>query len=262
MNEMGQIPQLLSQLSDFKTRPRARRELEKMGSAAAEPLLRFLGQPGLGENARWVAIDLLGQLRCTAAAPALLDILRNEVNLRNKAGQALQAITGLELGEDVDAWVAVLRPAEVRATAPAAVISGPDNAEFRLVREAVADLVLELTWEEPGYVYLRCRTEDGRGQQLVITFETDPRTAERNACIYTECGPATPAADGMITRRNVTVRYGEFGIEKDADGKSKVVLRARIPMKRVNPELLRDAVGRMAQEADSFEYELHQTDRL
>ena len=262
MNDTDRIPQLLSQLRDFKTRPRARQELEKLGPAAAEPLLGFLGQPGAGENARWVAIDLLGQFRCAAAVPVLLDILRSEVNLRSKAGQALQAITGRELGEDVDAWSAALGSTDTQAAAPAAVISGPDNAEFRLVREAVGDLVLELTWEEPGYVYLRCQTEGSRKQQLVITFETDPRTAERNACLYTECGPVTPAADGMITRRNVTVRYGEFSIEKDADGKSKVVLRARIPMKRVNPELLRDAIMRMAQEADSFEYELHQTDRV
>ncbi len=268
MVDTGKTGALLAKLADWRTRHAARSALAALGpEAAAEPLLALAQDADASENARWAALDLLAGWKYAPAAPVFLALLRDDPRLRGEACRALRAVTGKEIGEDAGAWERFLNgpPADEAAADSAADETqgtGTTGGEdFALVRTAMAGVAEELSWEDPGYAYVRCSCGGGRKQQVVVCFQTDPRTGEGTVTAYTESGTAAPAAADAIGRRNATIRYGAaFSIEKKDDGQEVIACRCAIPRSQARPDLLREILLHVAHEADSLEDELHTAD--
>ena len=271
MSDTKSIRELLEKLGDWRTRHAARAALATMdpGTAAATVLdLACNGEAG--ENARWAAIALLAEWRHAPASPVLLDILRNEPRLRGEACRALQAITGRDIGEDAAGWERFLSGAEAQATADgaagvaaelAATSAARDNADFLLIQEAMKGVAQELSWEAPGYAYVRCSCPNNRKQQVVVCFQNDPGGS--TVVAYTESGIATATAGEAISRRNATLQHGAmFRLEKNSAGQQVVACRCSVPRSQARPELLREIILHLAHEADSLEDELHGADLL
>ncbi len=258
------VTELIEALGDYRTRSQARRELGKLGEAAAPELIKLLGDSEGHTNARWSAVTLLAQCRCPEAATVLLQVMREDENLRGEACRALQKISGLEIGEDLEAWEQALNAQTEDAPAAAAeAIAGErvvTNPLLDLVQKSMAGLTGDVSWEEGGYVLVRVPLHEGRKQQMIIMPEESETEQGPCVCIYTECGPEPPHVEQVVYRRNVTLPYGKFTIEKDEAGHGKVVMRHLVAASQLNAEKLNDIIMVMSREADNLEFEITHSD--
>jgi hypothetical protein len=255
-------------LKEFRTRARARGELARYGPAAAEQILPLILDSAQPENTRWAAIMVVKTWRHAPAVPLLMEVLRTHAGLRGAAIQALEAITGLSIGDVPDEWDRALADPEAyrREHQEPEALSTPEAGGepdgCRLFRHALGSSASETTWEPEGFLYLRIPLAGGRKQQVLVTFSELDASGRPLATIYTECGPLQPEAVESIGRRNVTARYGKFQVEKDEQGVDKVVMRETVPLQRLTPKLARDIVLSMAAEADSLEQEMSGSDHI
>lgn len=258
MTDSASVQRLIAALKNYRTRPAAHRDLLKLGSAAVAPLIQLLADKEAPENARWAAISIMGELKVADASGVLTDIAKADTRLRSAACQALQCITGKELGEDIGAWERLQSASGTDAG------GGPlENPDFVMVRDAMGNAARDIAWETPGYVYMRVLLEAGRTQQMVLTFESAARPGSRQISVYTECGVADSIPSSLIDRRNVTLRYGKFYAEKDdASGKYRITLRHVLSLDKLDPAAFRDIVVSLGYEADSLEYEISGTDHI
>jgi hypothetical protein len=200
-----------------------------------------------------------------------LQLARDDRGLYNEAIRALQTITGLDIGDDLEEWKKALEnPADYAAQQAAGrQMSGDEEEEededeeeaYNLFRRALSDLTSEFKWEEEGYLYMRFELPGGRKQQMVATFSATDPSGNPMATIYTECGPAEAQINDLIRRRNVTMKYGKFILQGEGEAQ-KVVMREIIPIHHLTEDLVREVVPSMAAEADSLEHELTHSDRI
>ena len=266
MAQTQDIDQLIAQLGDFRTRAQARRQLQALGSVAAERLMAVLQRPESPENLRWSAVTLLAACKCEEATPLFVDLLRNDLKLRGEAVRALQSITGHDIGEDLAAWEKALNIAAAEEAEPAEDAATEEHegepAGMALFRKALGGVAVQFSWEEPGYLYMRVPLSEGRKQQMIVTFDDKDANDEPLTTFYTECGPASSQAVDIISRRNVTLKHGTFEVETDDDGSKKIVMRCKAPTASVAAVEARDIILNMAREADLLEFELTGTDRI
>lgn len=260
----------LVRLQDHRTRHAARKALLACGPAAADAVLRFAQNPDVKENALWAALSLLSEWKWQPAVPLLVKLLPAP-GLHAEMHRALNTITGANLDDNPDSWNQWLNPqAAATATDPAgatppldAAAPLPEDAPaaFALMRQALDGTGVGLSWEG-GYALMRCPAENERSQQVLALFQErdEPPASQAGITFYTECGAATPAASDILTRRNVTVRFGKFQVGRNAAGAECVMLQAFLPAARITVERLRDMVPTLAQDADSFEYEMTHAD--
>ena len=264
-----QVESLIVQLGSFRTRAKARRRLAEIGPEVASRVLEVARDGNAPVNARWAALALLGEWKYKPAAFVLLQFLTGDLQLCGEAVRALQAITGLDIGEDAEAWNRALTGGAPAADAGTqlASVSAPAATDLaaevlKLFRAAVCDVATELTWEPPGYLYLRIPLEGARKQQILVTLDAKDAAGETLATFYTECGAPTPQALQVISRKNLTVVHGKFVVDTEEDGTRKVLMRYTVPFRKLSPELTREIVLGMAQEGDALEYEIGQSDRI
>jgi hypothetical protein len=269
MSGSDEVAAWIRELGNFRTRAKARKQLERCGpEVAAEAVLPLLSDDALPENVRWAAIMVVKAWRYTAAAPVLLQVVRTHSGLRGSAIQALEALTGLAIGEVPDEWEQALADPEAYRRAhlePQALAMADPSGEpdgCRLFRQALGNLATEITWEDNAYLYLRMPLEGGRKQQIVVTFSEVDAGGRPLTTMYTECGALRPEAVDSIARRNVTARYGKFYTQKDGQGNEVVVMRETVPALRLTPKLARDIVLSIAAEADSLEFEMTGEDHI
>jgi hypothetical protein len=268
MPSRDEVAAWVRELGGFRTRAKARKELERYGPAAADLVMPLLADESVPENARWAAIMVVKAWGYAPAAPVLLQVVRTESGLRGAAVQALEALTGLAIGDVPDEWEHALADLdayrrehqEPQALALADPSGEPDGC--RLLRQALGGLATEITWEEDAYLYLRLPLPGGRKQQVVVTFSDLDASGKPLTTMYTECGTLRPEAVDSIARRNLTARYGKFYTQKDEQGNEIVVMRESVPSQRLTPKLARDIVLALAAEADSLEFEMTGADRI
>jgi hypothetical protein len=257
---------LVAALFDFRTRARARRELAGLGAAAVPALLELLADTGAPENVRWSAITLLETLRCTDAVPVLQDLCRQDRGLRGAAARALTAIAGPESVPDfakaTDFSSGMSDEMAELVDEVGEMGEDTDAKRLRLFRRAVGDDATELAWEEEGEtLYIRMPLAEGRKQQLLVLFGEEDSDGNRLVTFHTRCGAATPEARSVITRRNVTVRYGVFSVREE-EGEEQVVMEVTVAESSLDEDRVRDIVMSMAQEADGLEFELNHSDHI
>ncbi len=269
MPDRDDVAHWIAQLGNFRTRARARQELQRLGpDAAAARLLPLIADRNQPENLRWSAITLVRAWAYEPASAALLEVVKTHSGLRGSAVQALEVITGLAIGDFADEWDEALKDVEAYrrrnqepdGDAVVGVAGEPDGCH--LFREALGKVATEITWEPEGYLFLRLPVEGGRKQQVAVTFGETDAAGRAMTTIYTECGPLMEGSLESVNRRNVTVRCGRFYVEKDADGVEKVVMREAVPSKRLTAKLAREMVVAIATEADSLERELTGADHI
>jgi len=276
----NEIKQLIGGLGHFRTRPAAMQRLLEMGHAAAPILLAALREtPPAFSNKRWALIELLRMLRYRDAAPDLVAIVREDPALRGDAVRALREITGLDGGEDAADWERLLfqegqgeaaatatQPREEKTRAQEEQVESPATQEppgLALIRRAFEGVASRFEWNaDERYVYLRLPTNRGRKQQMLILFDRQDEDGRSVVEVYTECGPASPSAEQAAFRRNVTLQYGKFMIDRDEDGTGKVVMRHTMRLEGLTSEDLREIVTTMARDADHFEFDLTNSDRI
>jgi hypothetical protein len=255
------ISTLIADLKDFHKRREAKDALGKIGNACEAPLIEVLQSPNSTLNQTWAAIRLLADMQSENAIKPLVEIMRDNENLMGETARALRMITGREIGEDLNEWEAAL-----------GMKISEDEDDFdlgkakecmQLLRSAVGGLAEDLKWDSEGdYAYL-VMPVGGRRQQILVAFEDPDEIDNAQVMIYTECGPAIEDAESIMSRRNVTLSYGQFQIEDDPDtGESKVVLRHFIPSQEFDESKAREVLPAIATDADVMENELTGTDRI
>jgi hypothetical protein len=279
------IESLVQDLAHFETRGHARRTLSEIGPAAEPALLDLLAAPDVPVNQRWAAVTLLAELKSQEAVPRLVALMKTEENLSGEAARALREITGLDIGEGVEAWEQAL--AAEAASGPDAAAdenvpqgplpetageeaAGPAEESGRqsappqldLVQEALGHQAIEISWEEAGYAYVRVPTKGQRQQQILIDFGEHDADGNPAALIYTECGPCPEDVSELLAASNATLKFGTFGVETGDAGEDRVVMRHYIPLDEITTDTLRDIVMGMAAEADSLELAVHGKDTV
>lgn len=255
-------------LKSFRTRARARKELERCGPTAADRVLPLITDTTLPENARWAAITVVQAWGYTPAAPLLLAVLRTHPGLRGAALQALEALTGFSIGDVPDEWERALADPEAyrrsrQEAAPlAAADTGSEPDGCRVFRQALGNAASEIAWDPDGFLYLRIPLEAGRKQQVLVSFADVDSGGKPLATLYTECGEVRADSLDSINRRNVTARYGKFYLQKDDQGTEQVIMRETVPLQRLTSKLARDIVLTMAAEADALEQEMSGADHI
>lgn len=250
--------QLIDQLEDYHTRRKARMELAEKGPDIADELIRILSDPERKTNTRWAAITLLAECKCEDAIDPLMEILRDETNLRGDAWRALRQITGKDVEEDYELWLKEIHGEEILEVIEE---DGLEEAGYSLVKQALAGTAQEISWNSEGsYVYLRIPLSGNRKQQLIVSFEDEGERHVMN--VYTKCAPATAEAEAVIYQHNVTLKYGKYSVEDDEDGEKSVIMTNEVPMSLCTPEYIKEMIVNMAGEADSLEYQLTQEDHI
>lgn len=269
MPERDDVAHWIEQLGNFRTRAKARQALQRLGpDLAASRLLALVADRNQPENLRWSAITLMRAWAYAPASEALLEVVKAHSGLRGSAVQALEAITGLAIGDFPEEWEEALKDVEAyrsRHQEPdgaAAIGADGEPDGCHLFREALGKVATEITWEPEGYLYLRLPVDGDRKQQVVVTFAEVDTAGRPLTTIYTECGPLKEGSLESINRRNVTTRCGRFYVEKDAQGVEKVVMREAVPSKRLTVKLAREMVMAIATEADALELELTGADHI
>ncbi len=270
MEQDKAISAWIAALDDFRTRAEAVRRLRSLGRAAVPAIVAALREPAEGlENRRWALVRLAGMLQAEEAVPVLLDILESSPSLRGDAIRALHQITGKDLGPEPEDWLQALAP-EPRPAGSASgtrldtkIEGADDSKEFAVLREAFGGIAERVEWHAAEqYGLVRVPLPRGRKQQMIVAFNDTNEAGEPVVTIYTECGPAGPRTEHAAFRRNVTVKYGRFAIEKNDDGQPKVTMRHYLLRSRLDPEKLREVVLSMAMDADLFENDLTHADRI
>ena len=268
MSNQAEIARLIDALGAYRTRAAARKQLAAFGTEAAAQLTAILADSQRPENMRWAAISLVAACAHLPACPALVEVARSYGGLRGTAVEALETITGLRIGDDLDEWdKALADPEGYQTTLERAGSENDESTESEVAaceifRQGLAGIAAEFTWEDEGYLHMRIPLEGGRKQQIIVTFGEVTRTGQPLTTIYTECGEPTPEILADISRRNVTIKYGSFLIEQEEGQPAKVIMRETVPLHRLTPELAREIVQAIAAEADLLEFELTGVDRI
>lgn len=253
------IEALIEALASHETRHRAREALREQLDDAAPQLLEVVKDTERLTNMRWAAITLLAEAKYEEAGPELVRIMKEEQNLRPDALRALEEITGRDdVGVEADDWEKVIA-GESLDQGVGEALSDDEAAEF--VRSALEGSGIEVG-DEDGYVRLTVPLEGERRHQLLLTFDEKDAKGRQLITVYTECGEASEEAQDIIYRHNVTMPYGAFTVDRNANDVRSVVLRHRVPTEEVDPSDMRPMIEAIAREADAVEYELSQQDQI
>lgn len=253
------IQDLIEALANHATRHPAREALRDRLEAAAPELLKVLQDQERPTNMRWAAITLLAEAKYEDAGPELVRIMQEEQNLRPDALRALETITGRDdVGPEADDWEKVIAGESLDQGVGEAL---SDDEAVAFVRSALQDTEIEVANEE-AYVRLDVPLAGDRHHQMLLTFDEKDAKGRQLVTFYTECGEATKDAQDIMYHHNVTMPYGAFTVDRNAEDVRSVVMRHRVPTEDLEPDDLRSMVEAMAREADAVEYELTEEDQI
>jgi len=302
MATRSQIESLIEQLADFRTRAEAKRRLTLLGEECVEQLLVVLGNMALPTNMRWAAMGLLTNLGCMDAVQDIFNILQSEVDLQNEAAICLQKLTGMDCGVDAKGWATKLGlehllldvdddEGDIRDMVDdileGEVMMNEDNnieedavgkakdgdelkeqeqlplACYEKFRDALGDRVTNCNWVDDSYVHIRVPLDNGRKQQIVVTFNGEDEGGRLLAQFYSESGVTTVDAQAEIEERNGGLRYGEFRLVPTGDDDGmKVTISYTAVVAELDVEAICEVVLYLAQEADNLEKELTNEDLI
>lgn len=253
------IQELIEALANHETRHQAREALGDRLSEAAPELLKLVADRERPTNMRWAAITLLAEAKSEDACPELVRIMKEEQNLRPDAMRALQEITGRDdVGVEPDDWEKVIRGESLEQGTQEQLT---DDEAVAFARSALEDSQVQVS-EEDGYVRLDVPLEADRHHQLLLSFDEVDARGRQLATFYSECGKASKEAQDIIYRHNVTMPYGAFTIDRNADDVRSVVMRYRVATEDLGPQDFYSIVESMAREADAVEFELSGSDQI
>lgn len=277
MAEEASVEKLVERLKDHRTRAQARRELIGLETCPVEKLLGVLRDVEAPLNQRWAAITILAAARIEAAAPVLVETMRNENNLIDECAAALTAITGLDCGQLVDDWERELglesQDGDAATTIGGAeAVAGTATGEedrgegggsrwlLNLARQAVQDSSDSVEWDEPGYVRTEILVGD-RKQQVLLAPGPIVGLAPDQVLVYTECGIVQGVSEAELLARVAKPPVGQLKFSETQEGTSLTVQHI-LPVAGLEAESLRNTVLTIARHSDQIEDELTGQDRV
>jgi hypothetical protein len=249
---MADVEELIDRLKDFRTRSAAKDALLEIGEPAVGPLRKAL--KSRYESVRWSAVTILGELRAKQAVPDLIEALK-DIDVQSAAVEALQHITGEEVGEDYEEWRRWQEMAGRGGAEEGMPAEGPTDAD--IVNEAVYETDISAEETARGYV-LRVPLGD-RHQDVVVNFAARDSEDSPLAVVYTRCGEADPKHFEWALRQNVRMSAGAIGIA-DVGGKPQFVIVDVFVRSTLTPGLLIQSVRRLARKGDQLEAALTKAD--
>lgn len=194
------IEVLVNELSDFRTRSRARIRLVMIGTAAVPALARALSSPV--EGVGWSAAKTLGDIGGDEAIEALIGGL-GVPSVKDVALEALRRVTGRDLGDNADAWRKSL--VSGGTAAPAAATADED-----LARSLTGDRI-SVEKSGTGYTF-SVQLGGGRRQKVDMLLSLKDADGSQLVAFYTECGPATPDKYEWALKTNLKVPFGSIAV--------------------------------------------------
>jgi Arc/MetJ family transcription regulator len=246
--------ELVEQLRSFRTRKAAMEALMETGGGAVDALIEALD--ARNEGVRWAAIRCLGEIGDAKAVRELIRRLGDPLD-RDAAAEALRRITGQDLAADAEAWhrwSGEGAPPPSSQASPAGDL--PDDA---LVAEAVRGLSASIQGSGHSRT-ITIRLEGGRRQVVRISLSAKDLDGEPVALVYSECGPADPAAYEYALRLNLSIPYGALAL-REVEGAMRLVMLNSLLRRGLTPLALRKSILAIASKADSVEQRLFGRDR-
>jgi len=249
------IERLIGELSNFRTRARARAALVDIGADAVEPLIKALSSHR--EAVLWAVIRSLGDIGDERAIEPLIGLLEKG-RMSEAAARSLAAVTGTDRGEDPAAWRKWLE--EKTGKVEAAPKPEVPATQEELLSQVVAGTPLRYTKTPEGYQIV-VPVEEGRSQVVKILFGSKDAEGEELVVVYTECGPATEKNFEWALRQNLRMPYGAVALREVEDKKTFVMVNTHL-RSMAEAEEVKKSVFTLAKKADAVEKTLTRRDEL
>ena len=249
---MATIEELIAGLRHFRTRPAAKRALIEKGEEAIGPLIEAVRSGH--SSVRYPAVSALGELKANEATPDLIDAL-DDSNLNSVAADALRMITGADCGHAPDAWRKWLA-GESGDTAGSAA-GGETLGDADLINKAVYGT--DVSADQKGSTYLLRVSLGDRHQDVTINMKAKDSAGKPLVVAYTRCGPADEKHYDWALRQNVKMSAGAIAVVDIEDHPNFVVVEV-MSRSTVTPQILIDAVRRIAKKGDELESALTKAD--
>ncbi len=225
--------------------------IEKGGEAAAAvvPLLQ-----DRDEGIRWAAIRVLSEIGDEGALPALINLLDQARNV-SEVIQALQTITGQDLGDKAIAWREWMLQKQAAGGLSKGLLSDKD-----LMAAAIKGLPITMSGEGQEYV-VSVSLPDRRNQNVRIDFSSKDSDGQAVVQLTTPCGPAVPEQYEAVLKLNMGIPYGAIGLALLDDALCFALVHTHLRA-TIHPEELAKSIMCLARHGDSLERTLSQADNF
>lgn len=232
---MQDIAALVRDLESFRTRPAAKAELLKQGTAAVPALVEALQHPN--DGVRWVAARTLGEIASPDSEAALRELARQP---------GMEVVCG-------DALDVLARKTGVQARA------GADTGDpLTVIREALNAAHFAVSDAKEG-LEVKVSLPTGRTQRVLVGLHMKDSEGREYIQFRTECGPARNDAYEWALRQNAKTAITTIGIV-ETNPPSFVMTRNVYRDSIHHEEVVRTVMG-LAANGDVFEKALTKDDK-
>ena len=237
---MNEIDNLILDLNNFRTRSAARKELVSLGQdKIGKYLISKVSDPGLVDNAVWAIAGIFAEWKYQESIEVLVNLLESRVSLQSDLARSLKTITGMDFGNDPEAWRGFL--------------SGP--SVFSSIRSVFNDDELLNFSVQDDFCKIYLPTPNNRKHEVLV-YEKEGKLT-----VYTECGYILQSQVEAVKELSSKIDHSELVCEND-DGRTKVTLTAEWSGVEINFELLKEQIKYFAAFADDLENQLTGEDNI
>ena len=250
------VENLVKQLRDFRTRSNAQSELVDIGEPAVPALIQAL-QSKI-DGVRWAAATCIGKIGDVRAAPALVELLKDD-QMSSIAANTLRQLSGEDLGDDYYDWRAWLNRQGLSTASEGPAAAVEEISPKALVIAALKDVEAKRVETKEGFD-LTLSVAGGRKQKVKVILNAKDSDGSGLTIVYSECGPAREEIYEWALRKNFHISYGSIAI-RDIDNRPTFVIFNAHLTQTATPQDLRKSILDIAQRADSIEKALTHQDK-
>ena len=247
INDLSKIPRVvfviqekLSELTNFKSRSTARKDIISMGAQnAGAALLDFFKDEELKDNTVWAVVVIFQEWAWQDATEMLISLLESRTNLRGDISRALQVITSKNFGLEAADWRVGLSGSAFYVELKQ-LFGSTEISEFSISDDR-CKIIVNL---------------DGSRRQQVLLF-----TTPGDMRLYTECGVIGEDKKSMVEKMNETLEYAELLCEASEDC-YKVTLTAPVDETNSAAGVLKEQIMGFARISDTWEQQLTGQDNI
>jgi hypothetical protein len=239
-------------LRNIRTRAATIDAVAEQGAALVGELLPLLQDRH--EGVRWSTIRILSEVGDERAVGPLVALLEQGKNATD-AANALESITGQELGAEPEPWRRwVMQDPGRRNAAAAGLLSDHD-----LVAAAARDLPVSVQGEGTAYT-VTVSLDEGRTQQVWIDMSRKDPKGDAIVQLCTPCGEVDTSQYEAALKLNMSIPFGAIAIA-ELDGALCFAVVDTYLRVSVHPEDIAQSIMSLARYGDLVEKSLSDTDR-
>ncbi len=236
-------------LYNIKSRAATMDALVEKGREAAPTVIPLLQDRD--EGIRWAAIRILAEIGDDSTILPLITLLDQSRNVSTVI-QALQAITGQNLGDKAIAW---REWAQQKQSVPKGLLSDKD-----LMATAIQGLPATMSGEGRDYV-VGVSLPDRRTQNIQVDFSGKDEDGHPVVQLMTPCGPAVAEQYESVLKLNMSIPYGTIGVALLDDALCFALVHTHLRA-TVHPEDIAKSIMCLARHGDSLERALSPADNF